>query len=834
MLKTHSGLTSLLLCLLLPADFILIQWFHFGLFSICGYSNKFSLKRISDEDFSFVEDFVKNELDRRLLEKSESLKIKLEEPDKKQFFGEFVKDPVKFHFTQRERSLLVTAAKLLAERDIKMSPSKEKKIHDASKLTNLWFSDESNVNENKPNESSPPKNLLEKMNMIAQKNSQRPKQGYRYDDNYKRFCVYNRILAGPTAFNLLHLNLDGCLPSVSTMNRYIHRSDHAVVEGELRVEELLLYLKDRKLPLWVSLSEDATRVENRVKYDLRTNQIIGFVLPTNQTGMPIPLRYKARNIDEIMDHFSKNIPVANFINTVMAQPLGSASPFCLLVFGTNGQYTAHDVSMRWKYIANELERSGIHVLTISSDSDPRYNSAMRLNSDLGHSSNDSSSLFKCGTNPCPPFYVQDHCHILTKLRNLFLKSIECPKIFKFGNSFVQQQHIEELLSHFDKDKHGLTSTCLNPIDRQNVESAKRICDRKVISLLKQMISGSEGTAQFLQIMSDVYSAFEDKNLQPLERVKKLWRSLFLVRIWRQFVLNHPGLTLKTNFMSSNCFYCIEQNAHSMVLILRYLRNEQLMHLYSPSMYSSQPCESFYRQLRSLTPVGSTVVNCDMKGILDRISRIHLLNEISNDTDSGFTYPKALNAFKCSTQSKVESFPSDSEIINTIKQCKEEALIMAMNVGLIKESLKSNDSLCICPVIPYEYKMPKAKKVNEQMCSDLRDEDSDLFHVLYTKTITASLKNFASKFGVQSIAETSSYVEIQGNRNRLVFKKASVCWLLGKNSYKCSSDRVIRVRLNSNQNTKKNTRRNAKQTKKTKRLKILRISKFIKKIEVAKK
>lgn len=317
-----------------------------------------------------MEDFVKNELHRRLIEKSVSLKIEFEENDKKHFFGEFVKDPVEFHFTQRERSMLLTAAKLLEDRSIEMSPSKEKKLHDVSKLTKLWFSDESNIAETVETDSSRPQNLLDKMNMIARKNSQRPKQGYRYDDNYKRFCVYNRILAGPMAFNSLHLNLDGCLPSVSTMNRYIHRSDHAIVEGELRVDELLLYLKDRKLPLWVSLSEDATRVENRVRYDSRTNQIIGFILPTYQSGMPISLCYKARSIEEIVDHFSKNIPVANFINTVMAQPLGGAPPFCLLVFGTNGQYTAQDVSKRWKYICSELENAGIRVLTISSDSDP--------------------------------------------------------------------------------------------------------------------------------------------------------------------------------------------------------------------------------------------------------------------------------------------------------------------------------------------------------------------------------------------------------------------------------------------------------------------------------
>lgn len=709
--------------------------------------------------------------------------------------------------------LLTTAVELLKKQSIDMSPSKENKIKYASKLSNLWFSDR-NSDEEKldiPRESRP-QNLLDEMNKVAKKNQLRPKQGYRYDKNYKRFCVYNRILSGPTAFNVLHQNLDGCFPSVSTTNRYIHRSDHAVIEGELRVDELLQYLKDRNLPLWVSLSEDATRAVNMVKYDSRTNQIIGFVLPTNHNGMPIPFCYKARNIDEIVGHFSKDIQVANFINTVMAQPLGNAPAFCLLIFGTNSQYSAQDVSKRWKNIAQDLENAGIRVLTISSDSDPRYNSAMRLNSELGRPSNDSSELFKCGTNPNPPFYMQDYLHILTKMRNYSLKSIDDPTIIPFGNFFVQQQHLKELLKCAGKDKHLLNATCLNPSDRQNVESAKRICDENVIKLLKQKVSGSEGTAIYLQIMSDILLAFDDEKIDPLERVRKMWRSLFLVRIWRKFVLNSPGLTLKENFMSSNCFYCIELNAHSLVFILRYLRNEQLTHLFFPHMFCSQPCESFFRQIRSLTTVNSTVVNFNTKEILDRISRIQLLSEISNDKGSEFNYPKTLSSCNFSAPKDFNDFPTVDEIINTIKQSKEDALNEAIKVGLIEKECESKDSFCVCPVQLYENKMPNAgKNENNETDYTIFDETSQ---DLYMKIISAKLKNYASKFAENSIPETSSYVEIQKNDRRLVLKKTSICWLLGKESYKCSSDRKYRVRSNPK-------KENSKKKCKVKRFKISR-------------
>lgn len=118
------------------------------------------------------------------------------------------------------------------------------------------------------------------MTEASNKNLLRSKQGFRYDDDFKRFCVYNRMLSGPMAFKSLHLNLKGCFPSISTTNRYIHRSDHAIIEGNLRVDELLVHLKARNQSLWVALSEDATRIENKLQYDSRTNQIIGFCLPT--------------------------------------------------------------------------------------------------------------------------------------------------------------------------------------------------------------------------------------------------------------------------------------------------------------------------------------------------------------------------------------------------------------------------------------------------------------------------------------------------------------------------------------------------------------------------
>lgn len=102
--------------------------------------------------------------------------------------------------------------------------------------------------------------------------------------------------------------------------------------------------------------------------------------------MPVPHVYKARTANEIIRHFSKDIPMANYVNTIMAQPLENSAPFCLCVYGTDDCYDAEDVAKLWRYVFQELSKFDIVVLTESSDSDPKNNSAMRINSGLGTNS----------------------------------------------------------------------------------------------------------------------------------------------------------------------------------------------------------------------------------------------------------------------------------------------------------------------------------------------------------------------------------------------------------------------------------------------------------------
>lgn len=231
-------------------------------------------------------------------------------------------------------------------------------------------------------------------------------------------CIISTSVRWTFTYETIHRNLESALPSLSAVNKYIATKKSNMEEGVLRSQGLLDYLNERNLPLVVSISEDATRISGKIHYNSKTNQLVGFVLPTNpDTGMPVTYSFPANNSTEILQHFSKDNSIAGFVNVIMAQPLGNVTPFCLLIFASNGKYTSIDVSNRWKYIIKQLSEVKILVISISSDSDPRYNSAMRYNSLLGASSNlfENVRWFKSGaaqnTSNAVPFYVQDTVHI---------------------------------------------------------------------------------------------------------------------------------------------------------------------------------------------------------------------------------------------------------------------------------------------------------------------------------------------------------------------------------------------------------------------------------------
>lgn len=551
--------------------------------------------------------------------------------------------------------------------------------------------------------------------------------------------------------------------------------------GLIKIRRIITLLNSRNLPLAVALSEDSTRIVGRIQYDSVTNQLIGFVPPINVEGMPIPLSFPATNAETILCHFTSGNEVSNFLNVVMAQPLNqNAAPFCLLVYGTDNKYTTNDVIKRWKFIKKELKKINIDVYTMSTDADPRYSFAMRYLSQLG-SIKDVLELIELLL-----FCIQDHIHIATKMRNFLLRTVLDRKVIPFGNRFIRLKHLIFLLVNYRKDQHQLTESILNPADRQNFSSVLRMCDEKVISMLKSKVDNGEATALFLEMLRDIIDSYMNANLSPRERLQKIWYPLFIIRIWRDNISKSKIYNLKDNFLTTYCYSCIELNANSLVQLMLYFKSNNIEELFLPHLFSSQQCESIFRQFRSLTSTYSTVTNCSVKEAISRISKIQLQNDVICSTSPNFIYPKFV---KEREGTKIQQLPSKKEIDGIILECKQNALKTAIEFGLISFRSKSTQKATTCQLKPY---IPKTKTRKKQ-----KEYNGP---VMSTKNINISnFKNIALKIFTEKrfepITETCPYIEFQFGSKRVVVKKSSFCWLLRDEVHKMSNDRLLRVRTN---------------------------------------
>lgn len=173
-----------------------------------------------------------------------------------------------------------------------------------------------------------------------------------------------------------------------------------VIEGELRCQVLKEHLIKNDAQLSVYLSEDGSGLVKRVVYDVKTNQLVGIVLPLNQNGMPRTFAYTPTSASQIEEFIQ--LSRSGLVYIVVAQPLASnASPFILQIFGSDNRFKTDDVLKRWACTEKEPERyfhhlakdfadvyiqihaifhsyrHGIEVIGYASDGDPRLLSAMK-------------------------------------------------------------------------------------------------------------------------------------------------------------------------------------------------------------------------------------------------------------------------------------------------------------------------------------------------------------------------------------------------------------------------------------------------------------------------
>lgn len=214
-------------------------------------------------------------------------------------------------------------------------------------------------------------------------------------------------------------------------------------------------------------------------------------------------------------------------------------------------------------------------------------------------------------------------------------------------------------------------------------------------------------------------------------------------------------------------------------------------LFRSEFFESQPCEGMFRLIRSSSTTFSTVVNCSVKDMVSRVNKIQLQSDIAlNCTD--FEFPR-IKTYSMDTMknSVIHPLPSKDDICRTIEECEKLAIQFAIKIGL--RDKKDVDKPVCCGVRP----LVGGNQTN-------REYDEVSVAPPQTLAIFGNIQmmDYSNKLPEKPI-ETSPYVEIfcGPKKRRMVVKKTSLYWLLREDTYKLSSDRLVRVRSEYRKNLK---------------------------------
>lgn len=466
----------------------------------------------------------------------------------------------------------------------------------------------------------------------------------------------------------------------------------------------------------------------------------------------------------------------------------NAPRFILCVFGTNNKFRAHEVYKRLQWTKRAVQSKGMKVTGLSADGDSR------LVKFMVHNTVQKKNKFVCS---------QDSIHIGAKLKD---KMLSPSLIMPMGRGHVVSRgHIFELIEKNNlRSEHQLCKSDINPKDKMNYKAVQRMCNPKVTELLRKHVVASEATAIYLDMMRDVVESFTEPGLKPLERIVKFWKWVYYVRFWRQWIENEDDYSLTCNFLTLNVQKCLEINGPALVQGIEVFRDSEEHNLFLPPLFSSQPCESSFRDYRAKSVTFSMLEMLNLQRGLDVVA------ESQHKLQSVIKLPRHHKAIKISEETfhVPTSLPEDFEIQAALHQALLEASELAVRMGLIKKSSRVNCPPCYVEPISDSDIMKDDEQHEEDndidsniiqlddktsetvenldACGDVEDVVEDL---LVISSGNVGLKTFTDV----NITETSPLVKVlDGQGNQVVIRKTTLCWLLNSGDSKISSDRLKRV------------------------------------------
>lgn len=404
---------------------------------------------------------------------------------------------------------------------------------------------------------------------------------------------------------------------------------------------------------------------------------------------------------------------------------------------------------------------------------------MKCNGNINFNPLDQQELELIGTSN--EIFLQDGTHNGTKLRNRLLKpSILLP----FGNKIISVTHLKILLLNVPKDVHGLVATDILPEDRQNFHSLEKIMESRVLEALDKYVLDSEATVVYLTLCKNVTSCCLDKNLNPLERLFRIWNSVFILRIWSDF-LTAANYSAQENFVSQNVYDCIEVNAICLTRCIMCLRNNEIPGMFKPYLFDSQPCERTFRQMRSMTTLNWTRINFGILDLLNLIERVELQNDIIYHRLANIIKFPRVTMNQCADEFEL---PSNEDILVTIKKSLKAAVETTSKFEM------AHDELNIGKCRSKKPRIWQKQNLTDEFSDEEFDEDLENVDSIENRMEHLNLRSYDNVAASGAVDEGSKFIEVydEENGSSKIVLKSSIVWLLSDSTAKLSSDRLKRV------------------------------------------
>lgn len=379
-------------------------------------------------------------------------------------------------------------------------------------------------------------------------------------------------------------------------------------------------------------------------------------------------------------------------------------------------------------------------------------------------------------------FLQDVVHSALKFRNRLLTP---GIILPMGNNVASVAHLKMLIHKIGKGDHGLVMKDVCADDRQNYDALKKIMKPEVSEALAKHIIDSNATVMYIKLCFEISSSLYEDNVSPLDRIYRIWHANFFLRAWRNWLQKTESHTekdkrynLADNFLTRNCYACVEIKANNLISIIQTFRDKNLPNLFLPTLFNSQPCEEYFRQLRSMGTINFTKINFTLLEVFHLVSRVELLNEC--------IYFKLKNFDVSFPRNKINDIglnrfvlPSNDEMKCSILRAEIDALADAARLGMLVDS----NEVQHCELEDVDVFTNKRKRAKCDIDIEIENENSNKYLI----------DSYAECKPPEKLQTSNAFIEIETeNGKKKVLRTSTLLWLLSESNGNLSNDRLQRV------------------------------------------